>query len=102
MATITLPAAIPAGKTSVTIQVAGMLGYGNCAYLNSTAGGRAIQFSPDGGVTFFTPATYDGNITAALALFMSGMVTHLEFTGAAGDTFGIAGLVDVPLNFTSA
>ena len=101
MATITLPSTIPAGKTSVTIQVAGKLGSGNAAYLSSTAGGRAIQFSVDGGTNFFTPS-YDGNITAQLAVFISGQITHLKFTGTAGDAIGLSGAIGIPLNFTSA
>ena len=89
MANIKLPSTIPAAG-HITIEVSGLIGYGNCAYLTSTDGGRKIEWSIDG-TNFFT-ANYDGNITAQLAFFMTGQIAYLKFTGASGDAFGIQGL----------
>lgn len=89
MTTITLPSTIPASGT-ITIKVAGLLGYGNCAYLTSTNASRAINWSIDG--TNFYKSNYDGSITAQLASFLTGQVSHLQFVGSSGDAFGITGL----------
>jgi len=55
--------------------------------LESTAGGRAIEFSPDG-VSWFTP-TYSINVTAMLVAVADATIAAVRFTGATGNTYDI-------------
>ncbi len=57
-------------------------------FLNSTATGRAIALSVDGGVNWQTPA-YDFSSTAQLVVALSAPVTHVQFTGNVGDIWGV-------------
>lgn len=50
--------------------------------------GRKIEFSDDGGLNYEEVTYSDNTVTVKRALAISG-VTHLRFTGAAGDTWGI-------------
>lgn len=57
-------------------------------FLTSSSGSRLIRFSVDGGVTYFTP-TYDVSGTTQLVVSVLSPITHVEFTGANGDKWGI-------------
>lgn len=58
------------------------------ATLTSTAGGRLIELSTDGGNNFFTP-TYDANTTAMINVSIASAVSHVRFTGSANDPWSI-------------
>ncbi|MDB5777595.1 MAG: hypothetical protein JWP38_3728 [Herbaspirillum sp.] len=58
------------------------------ATLKSAAGGRAIQLSTDGGVEYFTP-TVDTTSATMLIVIIGAPVSHIKFTGAAGDTWSV-------------
>ena len=56
--------------------------------LESTAVGRAIAISVDGGTNFFT-APYDAVETNFLALAILAPISAVRFTGAQGDAWSI-------------
>lgn len=57
--------------------------------LNSAAGGRAIQFSFDGGVTYYAAVTPTYTETSQIVYVLNFPVTTVKFTGAAADTYRI-------------
>ena len=57
--------------------------------LNSTQGGRTIQFSFDNGTTFYPAVTPTYSETAQIAYVLNFPVTTIKFTGAANDTYSI-------------
>ena len=54
--------------------------------LKSSAGGRLIELSTDGGVEFFTPAVDTSSATMQVVI-LNASVTHTRITGAASDTW---------------
>lgn len=58
------------------------------AQLTSTDGSRAIKFSADGGVEFFTP-TYAVTDAAYIIAISSAAISHVKFTGAIADTWSV-------------
>lgn len=54
--------------------------------LNSTNGGRLIEFSVDGGTNYFTPV-YDSTTTPQIVVVAKASITHVRFTGVNGDTW---------------
>ena len=58
------------------------------AQLTSTNGSRAIAFSTDGGVKFFTPA-YAVTDTDYIIAVASAPISHVKFTGAIADTWRV-------------
>jgi hypothetical protein len=56
--------------------------------LNSTAGGRAIQFSFDG-TTFYPAVTPTYTETSQIVFVLQFPVSTIQFTGAANDTYSI-------------
>lgn len=56
--------------------------------LKSSDASRAIQFSTDGGVEFFTPI-YDVNSATMLVVATNAPLTNVKFTGAVNDTWRI-------------
>lgn len=56
--------------------------------LDSTAAGRLIELSTDGGVNYFTPS-YDANTLAMINVSLLSKATHARFTGQAADTWSI-------------
>lgn len=81
---------IPAGQTQLVVQIpTGTQTPNYTATLKSAAGNRAIELCTDGaGIEFFAP-DYDANTATMLVLVTLGPVTHVRFTGAAGDTFRV-------------
>jgi len=57
--------------------------------LNSSAGGRAIQFSFDGGTTYYSAVTPTYSETGQIVYVLNFPVTTIKFTGAANDTYSI-------------
>ena len=57
--------------------------------LNSSAGGRAIQLSFDGGVSYFAAVTPTFTATGQIVYTLSFPVTAIKFTGAISDTYAI-------------
>jgi hypothetical protein len=57
--------------------------------LNSAAGGRAIQFSFDGGLTYYAAVTPTYTETSQIVYVLNFPVTTVKFTGAAADTYSI-------------
>ncbi|MGJ8512957.1 hypothetical protein ACSFCC_11635 [Glaesserella parasuis] len=82
--------AIPVGQTQLVIPVPSSLRQSPMtAQLTSTNGSRAIEFCADGvGVNYFTP-TYDVSVTAQLVVAALSPITHIRFTGGAGDTYRV-------------
>lgn len=58
------------------------------ATLASTNGARSIQISTDGGINYFTPA-YDVTVTNFINVAIKAPVSHVQFTGSAGDLWSI-------------
>lgn len=56
--------------------------------LVSSAAGRLVRLSADGGATYFTPV-YDPYATSAssITVTISAPVSHVEFTGVAGNVW---------------
>lgn len=54
--------------------------------LKSTAAGRKIELSTDGGIEYFI-TTYDVNTATMLVISLSTPVTHVKVTGNINDTF---------------
>lgn len=81
---------IPVGQTQVVIAIPASLRQPPAtATLTSTNGSRAIEFCTDGGPTnYFTP-TYDVTATAQLVVAALSPITHVRFTGAAGDAYRV-------------
>jgi hypothetical protein len=82
--------AIPVGQTQVVIPVPASLRQAPLtAQLTSTNSLRAIEFCADGlGVNYFTP-TYDVSVAAQLVVAALSPITHVRFTGVAGDTYRV-------------
>lgn len=65
------------------------------ATLVSSAGTREIALSTDGGINYFVPTrqdgspAYDANTTTLINIVVTGKVTHVRFTGIAGNTWSI-------------
>lgn len=57
------------------------------ATLKSSAGGRKIELSTDG-IEFYTPS-YDVNSATMLVVAVFSPVSHIKFTGAANDAWGV-------------
>jgi len=57
--------------------------------LNSTAGGRAIQFSFDNGLTYYAAVTPTYTETSQIVYVLNFPVTTIKFTGVIGDTYNI-------------
>lgn len=57
--------------------------------LTSSAVGRKVELSVDGGALFFTPQ-YDASTSAAqIIVTVNAPVTHVRFTGQANDTWSV-------------
>lgn len=56
--------------------------------LNSSAPGRLIRLSCNGGVTYFTPTPNHSDTTMQI-VGVTIPVTHVQITGAANDTWSI-------------
>lgn len=56
------------------------------ASLVSSAAGRLIELSTDGGTTYFTP-TYDNASATSISVGIFAPVSHVRFTGVAGDVW---------------
>jgi hypothetical protein len=56
--------------------------------LNSTAGGRLIELSVDGGLNFFAPVL-DSTTTNQIAVVINAPFTHARITGVAGNLWRI-------------
>lgn len=56
--------------------------------LASTAVGRKIEVSVDGGINYVEPTT-DYSITAEIVVSVLAPITHVKFTGAAGDAWRV-------------
>lgn len=54
--------------------------------LVSSAAGRLIELSTDGGATYFTP-TYDNTSVGGISVAVLAPVSHARFTGIAGDVW---------------
>lgn len=54
--------------------------------LVSSAAGRLIELSADGGATYFTPV-YDNSSTGSISVAITAPVSHARFTGIAGDVW---------------
>lgn len=54
--------------------------------LVSSAAGRLIELSTDGGITYFTP-TYDNTSVGGISVAVLAPVSHARFTGIAGDVW---------------
>ena len=64
--------------------------------LTSSAAGRLVELSVDGGVLYFTP-DYNPKTTASqIMLTVGAPVTHARFTGQAGDKIVILPGVNTP------
>jgi len=57
--------------------------------LNSSAGSRAIQFSFDGGTTYYPAVTPTYTETGQIVYVLNFPVNAIQFTGAANDTYTI-------------
>jgi hypothetical protein len=58
------------------------------ATLKSSNVARLVEFSTDGGIEYFTP-TYDKTSSTMITVVSNSRLTHLRFTGAAGDTWSV-------------
>jgi len=56
--------------------------------LNSTAAGRKIEVSVDGGVVYFQP-TVDQSQAGQIVTAVLAPITHVKFTGNPGDSWRI-------------
>lgn len=56
--------------------------------LVSSAAGRLIELSTDGGATYFTP-TYDNTSATSISVGIFAPVSHARFTGVNGDVWSI-------------
>jgi len=54
--------------------------------LISSAAGRLIELSTDGGATYFTP-TYDNSSAGSISVSIFAPVSHARFTGINGDVW---------------
>lgn len=75
--TNTTPLVIPAPKD---MQIPGSI------TLKSSAAGRLIELSTDGGVEYFTPAVDVQSATMQI-LVVNAPITHIRLTGAANDLY---------------
>lgn len=57
-------------------------------HLTSSAVGRLIEFSVDGGTEYFT-FTYDYTSATSLVVFVKVPITHIRITGTTSDTWSI-------------
>lgn len=58
--------------------------------LVSSAPGRLLELSVNGGATYFTPA-YDETSAASISVGIFAPVSHVRFTGIAGDVWSVRG-----------
>lgn len=81
---------IPVGQTQVVVAIPASLRQPPMtATLTSANGSRAIEFCTDGVPTnYFTP-TYDVSSAAQLVVGSLSPITHIRFTGAAGDAYRV-------------
>ena len=56
--------------------------------LKSSAAGRKIELSTDGGTEYFTPA-YDTTSATMLVVTLNANVSHVRFTGQANDAWRV-------------
>lgn len=56
--------------------------------LTSTAVGRLIEFSTDGGVIYFSP-TLNVSLVNQISTVAAGPITHIRLTGQANDTWRV-------------
>lgn len=56
--------------------------------LKSSAGGRLIELSTDGGIEYFTPS-YDRSSVTMAVVTVTAPVSHVRLTGAANDSWVI-------------
>lgn len=56
--------------------------------LVSSAAGRLIELSTDGGATYFTP-NYDNVSTGGISVAVLAPVSHVRFTGISGDVWSV-------------
>jgi len=56
--------------------------------LNTTYASKLIELSTDGGILYFTPA-YNTSHASQLIVAISSPVSHVRFTGTAGDAWSI-------------
>lgn len=75
---------IPAGGT-ITVLASNMT-YPATAVLDSSAGGRLIEVSADGGVIFQTPPV-DMTVANQFIVALKSPLSHVRFTGAVGDVW---------------
>lgn len=58
------------------------------ATLNSTFATRKIELSTDGGVNYYQP-NYDANSVGQMVMVIMAPISHVKFTGQAGDAWNI-------------
>lgn len=58
------------------------------SFLTSSDSSRKIEFSVDGGATYFTP-TYDQTLTGQIVVAILSPISTVRFTGISGDKWGI-------------
>lgn len=76
----------PDGTPIVKAMLGGPMPFSAC--LVSADATRAIAFSCDGGLTYFTPVM-DVNTAAQQVVASLAPVTHVKFTGVANDTWRV-------------
>lgn len=72
--------------TGTATVLASNMTYPATAVLDSSAGGRLIEISADGGVIFQTPPV-DMAVTTQQIVALKAPLSHVRFTGAAGDVW---------------
>lgn len=82
---ITFGGLLGAATLTVDIRKAQMPG---SVTLISTDGSRKIEFSCNGGVSFFQP-TYDQSPAAFITVAYLAPISHVKFTGAATDAYTV-------------
>lgn len=85
-----MPQVFDSGTLTGTTWVEGMAGANlpSTVTLKSSAGGRKIEISTDGGTEYFTP-NYDYSSATMLVVSITAPVSHVRFTGAANDTWSV-------------
>jgi hypothetical protein len=82
-----LKSGVLADNTPVTVNVGGNTAP-MTATLNSSAPGRLIELSSDGGGTFYTPAR-DAEIGSMINVAILAPVSHVRFTGVTLDKWQV-------------
>lgn len=57
--------------------------------LKSSAAGRKIELSTDGGVEYFTPTVDVGSSATMQIVTVTAPISHVKFTGIAGDAYRV-------------